>query len=180
MAGMKNLDRLIRKLDSLGGNVQHELRIGTLQATKLVQGDAKDLASTDQGRLRNSIQAEVKELDAETIQGRISTNVEHAAYVEFGTGPVGQANNGDLPPDIRSKITYKQDGWWIHESQIDAATAEKYHFFKIETDSGVFYYTRGMPAKPFMYPAIKGRRKDVPKIIALRLKQAIHKLGGGR
>lgn len=107
------------------------------------------------------------------------TNTQHAPYVEFGTGPVGQENNADLPPELRAKISYRQDGWWIHESQIDADTAEKYHFFKIETDDGDFYYTRGMKPQPFMHPAAQGRKEDVPKVIAAHLSKALQRLGGG-
>lgn len=176
--GMKNMDRLLRKINQLGGDARKELRTGVSQATKLVQGDAKDNASVGDGQLQNSIKEETKELDDGTIQGRVFTNLEHAVYNEFGTGPVGQANNADIPPDIRSKLSYRQDGWWIHESQIDAATAEKYHFFKIETSDGNFYYTRGMKPHPFLYPAAQGRKEDVPKVIATHLQKAIKRLGG--
>lgn len=177
--GMKNMDRLLWKINRLGGDVKKELRTGVAQGTKLIQGDAKDNAPVGDGQLQNSIKEEVKDVDANTIQGRVFTNLEHAPYVEFGTGPVGQANNADLPPDLRSKITYRQDGWWIHESQIDAATAEKYHFFKVETGEGVFYYTRGMKPQPYMYPAAQARKDDVPKVVATHLNKALQRLGGG-
>ncbi|GIP57910.1 HK97-gp10 family putative phage morphogenesis protein [Paenibacillus woosongensis] len=177
--GFKNMDRLLRKINKLDGDVKKELRTGVGQATKLVQGDAKDNAAVNEGQLQNQIYEEVKDIDADTVQGRVYTNVGHAPYVEFGTGPVGEANNADLPPELRDKISYRQDGWWIHESQIDAATAEKYHFFKIGTSDGDFYYTRGMVPQPFMYPAAQGRKEDVPKVIASHLRKAAHRLGGG-
>ncbi|MDF2663886.1 MAG: hypothetical protein K0Q94_6677, partial [Paenibacillus sp.] len=38
---MINLSSLMRKLDRLGGDSRKSLRVGMLQATKQVQGDAK-------------------------------------------------------------------------------------------------------------------------------------------
>lgn len=101
------LDRLFRKLDSLGGNMQESLKRGVHQATKLVQGDAKLLAPVaeiDGGRLENSIQGEVHEEDGQII-GKVSTNVEYAHYVEFGTGQRGEASN--YPGDV--DLSYRQD-----------------------------------------------------------------------
>lgn len=176
MPGMKGLDRLLRKLDELGGNSPDALKTAMLQAAKKVQGDAKDLAPVGQidgGTLRDSIQASVEEKSGKII-GKVSTNVYYAPYVEFGTGPVGEVSNKDLPKNVQP--SYKQDGWWIHESQIDAETAEKYHFRRIETEAGVFYYTRGQPAQPFLYPAAKQNEQTVVKIVADHLKKEIRKL----
>lgn len=108
MPGMKGLDSLMRKLDALGGNSQKALRTGVLQAAKKVQGDAKDLAPVDTGRLRNSIQAFVEEKDGKVI-GKVSTNVEYAAYVEFGTGQHGEKSPS--PPKYDGELYYRQD--WV-------------------------------------------------------------------
>lgn len=65
---IKNLDRLLQKLDSLGGNSQKALKTGIHQATKLVQGDAKALCPVgDSGHLRNSIQVETEERDGNIV-----------------------------------------------------------------------------------------------------------------
>lgn len=171
---MKGLDSLLRKLDALGGEQlkQRALKEGVAQAAAQVQGDAKMLCPVNDGQLRNSIQTKTH-VERDKVVGVVSTNVEHAPYVEFGTGPVGQASATDLPPEIAGSIHYKQDGWWIHESQIDSATAEKYRFFKLETKNGVFYYTEGQPAQPFLYPAIRRNEDEVRRIIAAKLKDEI-------
>lgn len=104
---MKGLESLLRKLDQLGGNSQQALKRGIGKATKLVQGDAKLLAPVadiDGGRLENSIQGEVHEEDGQII-GKVSTNVEYAHYVEFGTGQRGEASN--YPGDV--DLSYRQD-----------------------------------------------------------------------
>lgn len=106
MPGMKGLDSLLRKLDALRGNSQNALKTGILQAAKKMQGDAKDLAPVDTGRLRNSIQAFVEEKDGKVI-GKVSTNVEYAAYVEFGTGQRGEESPS--PPKYDGELSYRQD-----------------------------------------------------------------------
>lgn len=113
---IKGLDKLIRKLDSLGGNSKKALKTGIRKATKHVQGDAKELAPVaeiDGGRLRNSIQGEVKEIDGKTV-GVVSTNVEYAAYVEFGTGVWGE--DSPSPPKYPGQLNYRQD-WDGMEAQ---------------------------------------------------------------
>ena len=60
------------------------LRKGLAQGGKLVQGTAKGLCPVDTGQLRNSIEVTSIENGAD-----VGTNVEYAAYVEYGTGKKG-------------------------------------------------------------------------------------------
>ncbi|MDQ0091666.1 HK97 gp10 family phage protein [Paenibacillus anaericanus] len=106
MSNIKGLDNLMRKLDALGGNSKKALQVGVLQAAKKVQGDAKDLCPVDQGQLSNSIQARVEESDGKIV-GMISTNVEYAPYVEFGTGKKGESSPS--PPKYDGTLNYRQD-----------------------------------------------------------------------
>lgn len=104
---IKGLNSLIRKLDALGGNSQKALKTGIRKGTMLVQGDAKELAPIgDSGLLRNSIQTKVEEKNG-NITGKVSTNVEYAAYVEFGTGQRGEASPS--PPKSPENLSYRQD-----------------------------------------------------------------------
>lgn len=104
---IKGLNSLIRKLDALGGNSQKALKAGIRKGTMLVQGDAKELAPIgDSGLLRNSIQTKVEEKNG-NITGKVSTNVEYAAYVEFGTGQRGEA--APSPPKSPENLSYRQD-----------------------------------------------------------------------
>lgn len=104
---MQNLNSLIRKLNRLGGDKAPLVR-GIKKATIKVQGDAKLLAPVDTGRLRNSIQAETKEIGGKVV-GRIFTNLEYAPYVEFGTGQRGEASPS--PPKSPDDLYYRQD--WV-------------------------------------------------------------------
>ncbi|MCG7406779.1 HK97 gp10 family phage protein [Paenibacillus sp. ACRRX] len=106
MTSLSNLGHLVAKLDALGGNSQRALKLGIQQAAAQVQGDAKMLAPSRDGRLRGSIQAKVKER-GDTVVGEVSTNVEYAVYVEFGTGQRGEASPS--PPKSPEDVRYRQD-----------------------------------------------------------------------
>ncbi len=178
MASIQGFDKLVAKLSALGGNVEKAVKIGVHQGVKLVQGEAKGLAPVNDGQLRNSIFAEVEAKDGR-IEGRVFTNVEHAAYVEFGTGPIGMSSDKKgIPAKVLNRLHYKQNGWWIHESQIDAKDAEKYHFFRMETDNGVYYYTEGQPAQPYLYPALARSEQRVKTMVRKKLQEEIQRLGG--
>lgn len=170
---LEGFESLMKKLNKLG-NSKETVKRGMDLAVKKVQGDAKDLAPVDQGQLRNSIHIKVEEKGSEII-GTISTNQKQGVFVEFGTGPKGMAAPKDLPPEIASQLHYRNDMWWIHESQIDPRVAEKYHFIRFETDEGVFYGTYGQEPQPFMYPALKQNQEVIKKYLADEIRLDIKK-----
>ncbi|MBU5677908.1 HK97 gp10 family phage protein [Alkaliphilus sp. MSJ-5] len=103
---IEGFDSLMRKLDSLGGSTTKAVAKGVGLAAKKVQGDAKDLAPVDTGQLRNSISTNIEEKD-NVIVGKVFTNNDHAAYVEFGTGQRGKAS--DIESKKEMNISYKED-----------------------------------------------------------------------
>lgn len=111
-----------------------------------------------------------KELIKEGV-GTCFTNKSYAPYVEFGTGPKGQANHAGISPNV--PVAYSQSPWWIHESQIDKGLAEKYHWFYIDTKDGRFYQCNGQPARPFMYPALKNNEEKITRLIANDIKEQL-------
>lgn len=171
--GIEGLDSLINKLNRLA-NSREVLKKSMETVVKKVQGDAKELAPVDQGQLRNTIYTKVEE-NSKEITGIVYTPTKYAAYVEFGTGPVGRDSPKDLPQGV--DIQYRNDMWWIHESQIDPATAAKYHFIRIETEKGVFYGTRGQAPQPFMYPALKQNKETILEMMAADIRMEFKKKG---
>lgn len=106
---IQGLDSLLRKLDKLGKDSTKVVAKAVGEATKKVQGDAKDLCPVreiDGGRLRGSIQGTLQEENREII-GIVSTNVEYAPYVEFGTGQRGA--DSPSPPKYDGDLSYRED-----------------------------------------------------------------------
>lgn len=144
---IKGIDRLTQRFNKIANM---ELRTAVNKATQLVHGQAKTLAPADTGQLRGSIHMQVKDTGKE-IQGRVYTNVEHAPYVEFGTGIKG---NGTYPYQVEGlNLEYKNKGWAYYDE-----------------DKGEWIYTKGQKAQPYMYPALKQNEKTIKKI----LKDGVH------
>ncbi|MBQ8232429.1 MAG: HK97 gp10 family phage protein [Lachnospiraceae bacterium] len=152
--GMDELERKMRSLSKL--NVKRE----TARTIQTVRDAAVNACPVGYGELRQSIFAEVIEKD-DLVQGVCYTNKDYSIYVEFGTGPKGQENHAGTSPEHNP--VYTQQPWWIHESQVDARIAEKYHWFHIDTPEGRFYQSTGQAAQPFMYPALKDNQADILK-----------------
>ena len=152
---IENMDRLMHKIDALGGNSKDILKRSMSKNIEYVKGQAKLLCPVDTGNLRGSISSKTK-VDGTTIESICSTNVEYAQYVEFGTGPRGEASHEGICPDV--PVVYRQDGWCYMD------------------DNGEFIYTKGQPAKPFMYPALKNNEENILKEIEKDLKKAIREI----
>lgn len=145
---MSDADELDKKLKQLA---EIDMKRAVAQAIQTVKSAAVNNCSVDTGELRQSIYAEVTG-DSNRAEGIYWTNKAYAPYVEFGTGPKGQADHAGISPDVAP--VYTQSPWWIHESQVDRRVAEKYRWFYIDTPEGRFYQCTGQPAHPFMYPAL--------------------------
>ena len=149
---IKGVDRLTQRFNKIANM---ELRDTMNEATKLVHGQAKALAPVDTGQLAGSIHMQVK-ATGEELQGRVYTNAEHAAYVEFGTGIKG---NGTYPYEVEGlSLEYRDKGWAYYDE-----------------DKGEWIYTKGQEAQPYMYPALKNHEKTIKKMfrdgVKTKLKQ---------
>ena len=100
---------------------------------------AQSICPVDTGLLRGSIRGKV-ETSTYKIKGTISVGTDHAAFVEFGTGVVGQ---GTYPNIAQTVYAYDvnghgEDGW----NYFDDARQQ-------------FFHTKGQEANPFMYETAK-------------------------
>lgn len=96
MASIEGLDELLANLAGLGGNAKESCRKGLERGAKKIQKNAKYLAPVDTGHLRNSIKTK-SQTTQDGAEAQISTNLEYAPYVEFGTGQRGSESNIDRP-----------------------------------------------------------------------------------
>lgn len=103
MATVKGLDKLHAKFNAIANiNVAKAVK----KATTFVQGQAKELAPFDTGRLKGSIRMKVDVKDSNVI-GKVYTNLEYAPYLEFGTGIRGDGSYPYSPDGLN--LTYKKD-----------------------------------------------------------------------
>lgn len=145
---MSDADELDKKLKQLA---EIDMKRAVGEVIQIVRLAATLNCPIDTGELQQDIAADV-EGDSIRAIGTCWTNKAYAPYVEFGTGPKGQADHAGISPDVTP--VYMQSPWWIHESQVDRRVAEKYRWFYIDTPEGRFYQCTGQPAHPFMYPAL--------------------------
>lgn len=152
----KGVDRLTKKFNNIANM---DLRSAVNEATKLVHGQAKELAPVDSGNLAGSIHMQVKDTGKE-MQGRVYTNLEYAAYVEFGTGITG---NGTYPYEVEGlSLEYRDKGWAYFDE-----------------DKGEWIYTKGQEAQPYMYPALHTHKKTIEKILKNAVSQALKETSQG-
>lgn len=154
MSNIIGIETLLKRLNSLGGNVEEILYDSIAKQTKLVQGEAKELCPVDTGDLRGSIKANTQK-NKNKIVGIVSTNSDHAAYVEFGTGKVGERTN----KNTKVNVSYKQDKWLANIPDIGPRWIE------------------GQPAQPYLYPALKNNEDKILENIKSDVKQAIRGVG---
>ncbi len=170
MSGLLGADSLIAKCRKLAGKQLGEdivLRAVHNAAKKVVQADARRLVPIRDGDLRTSIKTRAK-MEGDKAIGEVYTNLNYAPYVEFGTGPKGQASHSGISPEV--SVSYRSSPWYVHEDQIKVGP---YHFAK----RGEFYKMYGQPAQPYLYPALKDNHdrvsRSVSKYVSRKIREQI-------
>lgn len=164
---------LIKKIGTLRGVPEGALYDSVARQVVLVQSAARLGVPGQTGELRNSIYALTEVIEG-GIRGTCYTDKEYAPYVEFGTGPIGEQKHDNISPAVQP--VYTQNPWWIHESQIDRADAERYGWFFVDTPDGRFYQCVGQAAQPFMYPALKSREDTIVRNIGADIRKEMEKV----
>lgn len=169
--GVQGLMKQFNQLGSMDPIVAKAVK----KQAEVVRGVAVKLCPANHGELRGSISTMVQQEAGSTI-GCVYTNKEYAMYVEFGTGPAGQANHAGISPNV--PVTYRQDPWWFPGDEVNPSDADRYHWPKATKGDQTFYRTDGQPAQPFMYPALKSMEKAVTAGLKNDLAAGIKKVGG--
>lgn len=89
-------ERLIGKLRNLQKVTLANAKQAIQDAALAVMADAKQLCVVDTGRLRSSIQVQFLN---NGMAASVSTNVEYAGFIEFGTGRRGAGTNRQTLPE---------------------------------------------------------------------------------
>lgn len=168
-------DDLTKKLSELE-KAAERLQPKVHEQALRIQAQAKQLCPVRRygtgGSLRQSIYVSTEQ-QGELVHSEIYTNSEYAPYVEFGTGPTGQAHHEGISPNVDP--VYSQSGWVIPADAMSPDDAEQYGFGIAKGKNGeiIGYYTKGQVAQPFMYPAFAGLKDDITKEIKATLQAQI-------
>lgn len=102
-----------------------------------------DLDAVFTGELKSSISAKEKQSGRDKVIFCVAANSKHAVYVEFGTGIVGRSSPYPYPfPDGVS--------WQYASGKTIRQLADGRYGWFYRRD-GKWYFTEGMPSRPFMY-----------------------------
>lgn len=168
------LDNLLSKFSKLGDVPESVLRASVAREIAYVQAKARLGAPGKTGELKNSIHIQT-EVIAGGVRGTCFTNKGYAAYVEFGTGPNGEAMHAGISPAVTP--AYVQHGWMIPAKAMSREEAEDYGLGVVEKSGKVLgYLTNGQQARPYMYPALKDSEDIIIKNIAADIKKGVRRI----
>ena len=106
--------------------------------------------------LFNSIHSEKRQDDGNRIVFAVVASSEHAVFVEFGTGIIGKESPYPYPLPNGANWQYASG------KTIRQLSDGRYGWFY--NRDGNWYFTEGMPSRPFMYPAAMEMQENIKKI----------------
>lgn len=135
-----------------------------------VEAQAKDLCPYDTGELCNSIHSKVEE-GAAAVTGEVGSAKEYAGYVEMGTGPVGKESGGNGSGINASYST----GEYVFQRQLKNGKVVRFvtDGWVYPARGGGYRFTRGQPARPYLWPAWKANKQQVIADIRSAVKKGL-------
>lgn len=153
---IKSIDKLKKAIVDYENDLQTKLVLFcerlSQYGVEAAQANIVNLDAVFTGDLFRSIYNEQQYATKDTVVFIVATNSEHAVYVEMGTGMVGAENPypGKLPAVYAQGKTIRQlaDGryGWFYQRD------------------GQWYFTEGMPSRPFMWFASMDMQEQVVRI----------------
>lgn len=149
---VSGLEEFLKCIVMTAKEVDKDIEKEMKRINEQIADDSRDLCPVRDGLLRESIQTRYIR-NGDTLTAETFTDCEYGAYVEFGTGIVGQ--NANL---VREGIdlTYRQTPW------------------RYKDENGKWWYTQGQAPQPYLYPAMKQNEDEIinglSKAVTLRLK----------
>lgn len=174
---IKGKEKLFGQLKQVPKVIEDGIFDATFEIVEDIQGriESKLNASIkyNRGDLVGSFKNEVVKESDGNIVGRNFSDSPISIFREFGTGPVGESSQKDLPPDVNP--VYTQEPWFFPVDAVDIDLTEIYGMPKIKIQGKVFYRTNGQPARPYMYPAFKEGTENAEEIYKEHIKKNLRK-----
>lgn len=129
------------------------------RGVKIAQMQIFGLDAVFTGDLMNSIKAQYKGKTNKGHSYAIIAESEHAVFVEFGTGQ--QGIDHPYPYPLPEGVSWD---YATGETIRKNAVTGRYYWFYPGQD-GLWHYTEGMPARPFMYNASVELQREVIEVV---------------
>lgn len=175
---IKGMDSLRRKLKATPKILEDAMWDATFEITELIkQATELRIASSvkySSGELLGSFKNEVVINAQGKIVGRVWSDKEQAMYREFGTGPIGQASQKDLPEGVTP--VYSTSAWFIPAEKTGVDLEAVYGIPRISIQGKDFFLTRGQPARPALYPSLKEIVEQAPDIYKENVQKRLEEL----
>jgi len=167
---LTGVQKILNELQNLENDISREVD-GELQAgVNKMARDAKTLAPSNFGEIRNSIGTE----PAGKLRYSIFANAWHAPYVEFGTRGKVQIPGAlsEIAQGIKNRKKRPQDNWDAFVSSILKWGTAKGYIKKGDKNHAENIakriYKNGISPQPFMWPAfVRNRKKLIDNIKAV-------------
>lgn len=157
----RGIEQLKRELLDYKDTLQYkvDLLAKTLAETgvDVARANVARLDAIFTGELISSIHTEFGGSGNGTAIFYIVADSEHAAYVEFGTGQLGM--EGGYPYPFPPGVDWQYN---TGKTIFEVSPGQYGWFYK--ADNGQWYFTQGMPSRPFMYETSLELMKLVVKI----------------
>ena len=156
-----SVDKLKKELEAYRNDLPRKCQLIAQRLAELgveyAKANVVNLDAVFTAELYRSIHSEQIEVTKEKAVFAVVANSDHAVFVEFGTGIVGKESPYPYP--------FPQDVSWQYASgkTIRQLADGRYGWF-YERD-GQWYFTEGMPSRPFMYMAGQDLMKQVTQIV---------------
>lgn len=156
-SGIKALQEQLRDYQkSLEGKCQRFVRELADRGVQIAKANVTRLDAIFTGELLNSIHSQKGGGDKNTAVFFIVADSRHAAFVEFGTGQLGQ--EGSYPYPFPEGVAWDYNSG---ETIIEIIPGQYGWFYPRD---GKWYFTQGMPSRPFMYETSMELIREIPKI----------------
>lgn len=142
--GIRNLQKELQKYQS---DITYKCQLLAQklaeQGVEIARMRVADLDAVFTGELIESIHSEYKGSQKGGAVFAVVADSDHAAFVEFGTGPIGAES--PYPYDLPEGVTWE----YASGKTIRQLADGRYGWFYPK--DGQWYFTEGMPARPFMF-----------------------------
>lgn len=171
--GRAALDRRLRQIDL---RVRSAMKRLVNQHSRKLANEAKKNTPVDMGQLRASIRPQFYQ---NGLTARVATNVGYAAFVEYGTGPLGKSTAKRTPRGYVHSTSIKRPPpdvifeWvWRNRKNMGGSGWTRAKAASVAYLIGRKIGKTGLRARPFMGPAYVRQKKEFDRDVRREFKRS--------